>query len=449
MATLWDKGYSINKEVERFTVGRDYELDKELVEADVAGSVAHAKMLAKIGVLKQEEFKKLKAELKEILALFKEGKFTIKQEDEDVHTAVENYLTEKLGDLGKKIHAGRSRNDQVLTDLRLYSKGKLLDAEEVVLKLAEVLIIFAEKNKGVPMPGRTHMQLAMPSSVGLWAGAFTESLIDDMELLKGAYELNDQCPLGSAASYGTSLPIDRKMVSDLLGFKKVQNNVLYANNSRGKVEAVVLAALSQVMADLSKMASDLILFSIPEFGYFELPKEFCTGSSIMPNKKNPDVLELVRAKANKVMAAHSQVMNTIKDLPSGFNRDFQETKGPLMEGFATTAASLRIMAIVVKGLKVNEERCISACVPEIYAADKAVELVQKGVPFREAYRTVAHQLDALGAEDPVANIGSKKHLGATGNLGLEKAANKIIAGKKVVSKEKAGFEAALAKLFKE
>jgi len=448
MATLWDKGVPVDEAVKGFTVGQDYILDHELIPADVAGSMAHARMLAKIGILKVDELVKIMTALKEILALDKQGRFEIKSEDEDVHTAVENYLTAKLGDLGKKIHTARSRNDQVLTDLRMYSKEKLLSIEDSVLALAEALLKLADAGKDTPIPGRTHTQLAMPSSVGLWAGAFAESLLDDLELLKSAYSLTDQCPLGSAASYGVSLSIDRKLVADLLGFAKVQNNVLYANNSRGKVEAAILSALSQVMADLSKMATDMILFSIPELGYFELPEKFCTGSSMMPNKKNPDVLELVRAKANKVLAAHAQVINTIKDLPSGYNRDFQETKAPLMEGFAIAKSSLEMMALVVSNLKVNKEKCVKACVPEIFATDKAVSMAAKGMPFRDAYQAVAQNLDQLKIEDPVANIKSKKHLGATGNLGLEKDIANVKAEKAEIFKKQKVAEDKLAKLMK-
>jgi argininosuccinate lyase len=405
-------------------------------------------MLAKIGMLSQDELKKLKGALLEVLELDEKGKFEIKMQDEDVHTAVENYLTKKLGPVGKKIHAARSRNDQVLADLRLYTKAKLLAVEEAVLELAGALMIFAEKNKTVPMPGRTHTQLAMPSSVGLWAGAYAESLLDDLELMKAAYELNDQCPLGSAASYGVPLPIDRQMVSDMLGFKKVQNNVLYANNSRGKFESVVLAALGQVMVDLSKMANDMIFFSIPETGYFTIPEKFCTGSSIMPNKKNPDVLELVRAKANKVLASYYRVINTIKDLPSGYNRDFQETKEPLIKGLAVTEASLSVCALVIKGLKVNKEKCIKACVPEIFATDKAIELAAEGMPWRDAYQKVAKELGKLKAEDPVASIKKKKHIGGTGNLGLDKSAAKIKTEKEGVLKNKKSFDAAMSRLLK-
>jgi argininosuccinate lyase len=448
MVKLWDKGYELDEGIEQFTVGGDYILDHDLIEWDVAGSIAHAQMLTKIGILKPDEFKKIKSTLLEVIKEYKDGKFKITMADEDVHTAIENYLTDKLGDSGKKIHTARSRNDQVIVDIRLYSKDKLLEIQEAVTMLAEALVAFAEKNKEVPIPGRTHTQLAMPSSIGLWAGAYAESLLDDLSVLKTAYDLVDQCPLGSAASYGVPLPIDRQMVSDALGFKKVQNNVLYVNNSRGKIESAVLAALGQVMVDLSKMSNDLIFFSIPELDYFDLPVEFCTGSSIMPNKQNPDILELVRAKSEKVLAAYNLVVNIIKDLPSGYNRDLQETKEPLMEGLAITEASLNVCTLVISGLKVNKDKCIKACVPEIYATDKAVELAANGVPWREAYLIVAEGLDTLKAEDPIENIKKKKHIGATGNLGLEKSKSKIKSEQSVIAKEKKAFEAAITKLKK-
>lgn len=448
MAKLWDKGYTIEKAIEDYTVGDDYLLDQLLVKEDIAGSIAHAQMLAKIGVLKPAELQKVKLALLEILKLDKESRFIIKPEDEDVHTAVENHLTEKLGDLGKKIHTARSRNDQVLTDLRLYTKEKLLEIEEALLALVESLSNFANRTKGIPIPGRTHTQVAMPSSLGLWAGAFAESLLDDLVLLKAAYELNDQCPLGSAAGYGVAIQIDRKMVSDLLGFKKVQNNVLYASNSRGKIEAATLSAMSQVMVDLSKMATDLIFFTIPETGYCELPPELTTGSSMMPNKKNPDALELVRAKANTVISLESRVLNTIKDLPSGYNRDLQETKGPLMEGMVITLSSIAICELIIARLKVNKEKCLKAFPPEIYATDKALELTMKGVPFREAYKAMAMNLGKLANEDPTANIAKKKHLGATGNLGLENLEKTIVSEKKARLKETTKLETALEKLMK-
>src|SRR3989339_490709 len=355
---LWQKNYEINREIEKFTVGDDYLIDQNLVEADALGSIAHAKMLNKIGILSSAEFKKLKKSLLKIIKLNAKGQFKIKPEQEDVHTAVENYVAKKLGSTGEKIHTARSRNDQVLVDLRLYSKKELIEIELALLELCRTLLAFAEKNKKIPMVGRTNFQKAMPSSVGLWAGAFAESLLDDLELIEEAYELNDQCPLGSAASYGANLNIDRAFVSDLLGFAKVQNNVLYANNSRGKFESVILSALSQVMLDLGKFSTDLILFSTPEFGYFEIPLELCTGSSLMPQKKNPDVLESIRAKCSVLLSYGFQCKEIIKSLPSGYNRDFSLTKEPLIKGMEIALSSLKITNLVVKNLKVNKNNLL-------------------------------------------------------------------------------------------
>ncbi len=415
---LWKKDYDVNKEIEKYTVGNDYLIDKNLLKYDVIGSIAHASMLKKIGILTNKEFVKLKKELKDIL---KNKDFKIKQSDEDVHTAIENYLTKKLGNLGKKIHTARSRNDQSNLDIRLYTKEKLLEISESLLKLAKTLLNFSEKNKKIPMPGYTHTQKAMPSSAGLWSGAFLESLLDDLILLKTAFKLNNQCPLGSAASYGVSLNIDRKYTSDLLGFEKLQNNVLYAQNSRGKIESIVLSALTQIMIDLGKMSSDLVFFST--LGYFELPNEFCTGSSIMPQKKNQDVLELVRAKVSVVEACLFEVNGVIKNLISGYNRDFQLTKEPLIKGIEITKDTIKIIDLVMKGLNVNKDKCIKAFTPEIFATDKALELVKKGMPFRNAYKEVGLNLDKLKSIDPIKNIMAKKHIGATGNLGLEKSRN--------------------------
>jgi argininosuccinate lyase len=418
MAKLWHKAVDLDGEIEQYTVGNDYVLDMELVEADVLGSVAHAKMLAAIGILTEEEFGRLKEALKEVLGLWNRGDFCIEPSQEDVHTAVEAFLTDKLGELGKKIHTGRSRNDQVLVDTRLYVRDRLLDVRYEVALLADTLARFAEKWREVPMPGRTHTQRAMPSSVGLWAGAFAESLADDLVLLGTAAELNDQCPLGSAASYGVGLPIDRQMTADLLGFAKVQNNVLYANNSRGKMEAIALFACTEVMHDLAKLANDLIFFSIPEMGYFGLPEEYCPGSSIMPQKKNPGPLELIRAKSAAVEADLFRVLHITRALPSGYNRDFQETKEPLMQGLKVTESSLKVARLIFENLTVNEETLLKSFTPELYAADEALEMAARGVPFRDAYKQVGLNLDKLADRDPRENILSKTHLGAPGNLGL-------------------------------
>ena len=312
MGKLWEKGYKLDPAVEQFMTGDDPELDRALLPYDCLGSIAHAFMLRKIGILTDEEYALLKEGLSEVYLLADNHSFDIKAEDEDVHTAVENYLTERLGNVGKKLHTARSRNDQVLLDIRLYAREKVLLIFEAVIKLCQVLHTFAHTYKDVPIPGRTHFQRAMPSSLGLWAGAFLESLLDDLQLLGEAYHLADQCPLGSAASYGVSLPIDRQLVSDLLGFRTLQNNVLYANNSRGKFEAVILHALSQIMSDLSKLAVDMIIFSAPEFGYLQLPETLCPGSSLMPQKRNPCPLELIRAKTSTVTGNLFQILEIIK-----------------------------------------------------------------------------------------------------------------------------------------
>jgi len=419
MAKLWDKGYAIDPEIERFTVGEDYLLDRDLVRADLAGSAAHAAMLAKVGILTAEERDRLLEGLRAIRKDFEAGKFAILPIQEDVHTAVEEALTERLGDLGKKLHTGRSRNDQVLVDLRLYGKERLHVLAERVIALVQALAAIAKKHEFVPMPGRTHMQIAMPSSLGLWAGAWAESLLDDLELIKAAHALTDQSPLGSGAAYGSALPLDRKLVADLLGFAKVQNNVLYCANSRGKAELAALHACVHIMTDLSRLAADLILGSTPEFGYFRIPKELCTGSSMMPQKRNPCGLELVRAKAASVLAREQAVAAILRALPSGYNRDFQETKGPFIRGIEATDGSLSVMTLSVKRLEVVEENLRKGFLPEIYATDRALELVMEGKPFRDAYREVAANLDSLAARDPVANLKSKKLQGGPGNLGLD------------------------------
>lgn len=422
---LWDKGYALDQLVETFLTGDDPLLDVYLIPYDCLGSIAHAEMLEKIGILSSSECQILTQELVHLIELAKTGDFSIKPEDEDVHTAVENALTEKLGDSGKKLHTARSRNDQVLVDMRLYMKDQILAIAENVLNVCDTLCHFAELHHAVPIPGRTHFQRAMPSSLGLWAGAFAESLLDDLHLLKGSFDLINQCPLGSAASYGVSLPIDRQYTADLLGFQSVQNNVLYANNSRGKLEAAVLHVLAQIMNDLSKMATDVIIFSVPEFGYLTLPEKFCPGSSLMPQKRNPCPLELIRAKSATVQGFLFQVFEIIRSLPSGYHRDFQETKRPIMDGLETTSASLKVFFQIFSGLEVNAKVCIESFSSELFATDLVLQLTSSGTPFRDAYRIVANDLDQVANTNPVENILSKTHQGATGNLGLDMSLSRI------------------------
>ena len=425
MAKLWQKNSELEALVERFTVGDDYAVDRSLVAADCVASMAHAIMLYKIGILGDRELVDLKYALVEILHRDEKQEFVIHPSDEDCHTAIENYLVKSLGEAGKKIHTGRSRNDQVIAALRLFARGFLLQFQKACLDLAALLQGFAARNSLVPMPGRTHMQIAMPSSVGLWAGAFCEEMLDNLLLIDAAYTLNNASPLGAAASYGVPLPLEREMVAELLGFERVQNNVLYVNNSRGKVEAVILDAVEQVMLTLSKLAQDMIFFSLPEFGYFSLPDEVCTGSSIMPQKKNPDVLELIRARAATLSSLSQQVKAVIRSLPSGYNRDFQETKAPFVQGIRLGMISVRVMELVIGRLKVHREALAAGFRPEIYATDYALELVRQGVPFRDAYRRVAADLDSLKQRDPVQALKDKSSSGTTGNLGLEKSAARI------------------------
>ena len=433
MAKLWQKNYDVDKEIEKFTVGNDFLIDKNLVKYDV-------------NIINNNELKKLKKAFLEILELNKQNKFEIKLEDEDCHTAIENYLTKKLGNLGKKIHTARSRNDQVLVATRLYSKEKIMEASKALVSLVSTLIDFAEKNKNVPMPGYTHTRKAMPSSVGLLFGAYAESLLDDFELVETAYNLNNQNPLGSVTGYGVNLEIDRELTTKLLGFEKVQNNALYVQNSRGKIESVIIFSLSKIMDDLAKISNDLIMFSMEGFGYFALPDQFTTGSSFMPHKKNPDVLELIRAKSAVVQSNLYQLNNTTSKLISGYNRDGQLTKEPLMESFEITLSGINIMNLVLKGLKVNEENCIKAFDNSIFATDEVMELVKKGVPFREAYQKIAKNIAKVQKISPIQNIQSKKHIGATGNLGLGKAKVQLSKIKLEISKQESEFSSKLKNL---
>lgn len=443
---LWHKGIALNKEIEKFTVGQDYLLDEKLAYADCLGNIAHAATLKKSGILTNAEFIKLKKELKSIIALAEEGKFKISPEQEDVHTAVENYLTEKLGNLGKKIHTARSRNDQVIVDTRLYTKQKLLKIEDEIFKLIKALLKKAKQNEFVAMPGYTHMQKAMPSSVGMWLGSFAEAITDDLELVNSTYELNDQCPLGSAAGYGVSINLDRAYTAQLLGFGKVQKNSIYVQNSRGKIELAVLNSLNNVMIDLNKLASDMVLFTMSEFDYIKLPDRFTTGSSIMPQKKNPDVAELVKAKSAVMAGYVVQINSLLQNLISGYHRNLQLTKEPLIDGLETAEETIKIMALVVDGLIINKEKCIKACTEELFAADYAYELVKKGTPFRDAYKFVGENLNKLKKIYPVKNIKSKTNIGATGNLGLDETLKNLNNYRKSFMNEKNSFESKIKSL---
>ncbi len=422
MSKLWQKEYSLDSLMEEFTVGNDYIMDQELVVADCLASVAHARGLERIGILSPEELASLEGGLREILQLKLEGKFPITRQDEDCHTAIEGYLTTRIGEAGKKIHTGRSRNDQVQTALRLWMREFTIRMALETVEFSRNLLSFAEKHEKVPMPGRTHMQIAMPSSVGLWAAAYAEELYDEAQRIMQLSWTLDQSPLGSAASYGVPLPLDRRFVAEQMGFTRVQNNVLYANNSRGKFEAMLLDSCDYISLTISKMAQDLILFTLPEFGYFSLPKELCTGSSIMPQKKNPDGLELARSRSALVSSCASRVKEIIRSLPSGYNRDFQDTKEPMLTGAKTTLQLVRIMSRMIDGLEVHPDRLIAACTPELYATDVVLERIQQGGNFRDTYKEVGMHLDSVAKMDPVETILNRTSEGTTGRLGLAEMA---------------------------
>ena len=414
---------NIADDVLAFTVGKDCELDAVLVEADCIGTAAHVTMLASLAaespLLSTAEKDRVVAALLDIMRTARKGKFRIRLADQDVHLAVERELTRKLGGTGRKIHTGRSRNDQVAVDLRLYAKGQLSDLMAETGALATALLTFARRHKMAPMVGRTHQQPAMPSSVGVWASSYAEGLLDDMILVRAAYDVNDRCPLGSAASYGVPLPIDRKQTAALLGFAAPIHNVLHASNARGKCEGAILQALAQEMVTLSRLARDLIMYSMPEFAYFSLPVEYCTGSSIMPQKKNPDVLELVRAKCIRVVSDASATLGIVAGIPGGYNRDLQEVKEPFLNGLQTTRRCLQIMTAMIDGLSVDQEALLKGFSADVYAADRALQLVAEGQSFRDAYEYVRTHLDELQEMDPHEAVARKNHLGAPGGLDLD------------------------------
>ena len=417
MGKLWNKtSYKLNKIVEKFETEDDLVLDKYLVEADVYGSFAHAFMLSTIGLLTKTELADIQKGLLKILELSKEGKFNLEFGDEDIHTKIENFLTQNIGNAGKKIHAGRSRNDQVLLDIRIYTKSELLKIWGNLLNLTSVLIDLSEKYSNIPMPGYTHMQKAMSSSVGMWFGSFAESLIDDMKVLQTAFDLNNQSPLGSGAGYGVLLNLDRKLVADFLGFKKVQTNSLYCQNSRGKIESIVVFSLLQIAFDISKLASDILLFTTSEFDFFEVDESLFTGSSIMPQKRNVDVAELLRSKVNIMQGYFVQVFNTVVNLPSGYNRDFQDIKRPFIESINLTKNVINISEILVKNIKPKKDILIKSMTPELYATHVVYELVKDGVSFREAYKEVEDKIDNLPSFNPYEVLKMSKHIGGTANL---------------------------------
>ena len=425
--TLWAKGYTHEPTIARFEAARNATLDAELARHDVLGSLAHARMLRRIGLLTAFDWEALDSALRTLLVEAAAGALQPSADEEDIHTLVERLLVERIGDAGKKLHTGRSRNDQALVDLRLYAKSAILRLAETALATAETLTAMARAYEWVPMPGYTHMQRAMLSSVGLWAAGYAEALLDDLISLQAAYTLNDQNPLGSAAAYGVPLPLDRGYVAELLGFSRLHHNTLTAANARGKIEAATIQALSLMMLDLGKWAQDVLLFTTSEYGFFSAPVELCDGSSIMPQKRNLSALELVRARAHTVVALQAQALHTLAGLPSGYNMDYQETKQPLMDAIHLTEGSLEVVKLFAAGLRPNRARLQEACAAELFATDRAYELASKGVPFRDAYREVAADPTAQEPGDLVMRLRARAHAGATGALDLDGLSQRIAA----------------------
>ncbi|MDF1566623.1 MAG: argininosuccinate lyase [Spirochaetaceae bacterium] len=446
MSKLWSKGYELDAMVEDFTVGEDYILDDRLISADVLGSLAHATMLERVRLLDHDALTALRRGLLTILDEHENGSFTIHRSDEDGHTAIENRLVDLVGDAGKRIHLGRSRNDQVLTTLRIWMRHYLFHSVDVGGRLVSSLLDFAETYRDVPMPGRTHMQPAMPSSVGLWSGGFAEQLLDDLRCLAGLFPYFDQCPLGSGAGYGTPLPLDREFTASLLGFSRIQSNAAYSGLSRGKFESRLLDSLDQIAITLSKLATDLILFSLPEFGWFSLPQELCTGSSIMPQKRNPDALELMRSKAASIGAFAGQVKSIIRSLPSGYNRDFQDTKDPMMKGADTALSMMEVSGLTIRNLGVNEDKLLASFNDGIFATDAAISLVAEGMSFRDAYREVGTHPERYSGRNPKSAILDRRSTGTAGNLALETAGSGLLDILEENREHRSTVEAALTKL---
>ena len=411
---LWEKATTVNPEIERFTVGKDRELDLMLAPYDVLGSIAHSTMLHSIGMLTQEEMESLHSELRSIYNETENGEFIIEEGVEDVHSQVELQLTRRLGDTGKKIHSGRSRNDQVLVDLKLFTRHELQEVCKKVLMLFDSLIEQSEKHKEVLMPGYTHLQVAMPSSFGLWFGAYAESLADDMLFLKAAYSMCNRNPLGSAAGYGSSFPLNRTMTTELLGFDSMNYNVVYAQMGRGKCERNTAYALASVAGTLAKLAFDACMFNSQNFGFVKLPSECTTGSSIMPHKKNPDVFELLRAKCNRLQAMPTDILLMMNNLPSGYFRDLQMIKEVFLPAFTELKECIDMATYIIQRIEVNRGILDDSRYDAMFSVEEVNRLATEGMPFRDAYKKVGLDIEA-GNFTPDKNI-RHTHEGSIGNL---------------------------------
>ena len=411
---LWDKNTEVNPEIERFTVGRDRELDLLLARYDVLGSIAHSTMLQSIGMLTTDEMKSLHNELRNIYSTIEKGDFIIEEGVEDVHSQVELMLTRTLGDTGKKIHSGRSRNDQVLVDLKLFTRHELQCVCEAVKELFDALIAQSERHKDVLMPGYTHLQVAMPSSFGLWFGAYAESLADDMLFLQAAYRMCNRNPLGSAAGYGSSFPLNRQMTTELLGFDSMNYNVVYAQMGRGKCEKNIAFALASVAGTLAKLAFDACMFNSQNFGFVRLPAECTTGSSIMPHKKNPDVFELLRAKCNRLQALPNDILLIMNNLPVGYFRDLQIIKELFLPAFESLKECIAMATYIVQRIEVNKDILADSRYDAMFSVEEVNRLATEGMPFRDAYKKVGLDIEA-GSFTPCKEI-RHTHEGSIGNL---------------------------------
>lgn len=417
---LWEKNVQVDHEVDLFTVGKDREMDLYLAPYDVLGSMAHITMLESIGLLTKEELRLLLKELRAIHSVAEKGEFVIEEGIEDVHSQVELMLTRQLGDMGKKIHSGRSRNDQVLLDLKLFTRAKIQQIVKSAEKLFQVLLEQSDRYKHVLMPGYTHLQIAMPSSFGLWFGAYAESLVDDLRLMEAAYRICNRNPLGSAAGYGSSFPLNRQMTTDLLGFDSLDYNVVYAQMGRGKMERTVAFAMAGIAATLSKLAFDACLFNSQNFGFIKLPDQFTTGSSIMPHKKNPDVFELTRAKCNKIQGLPTQITLICNNLPSGYFRDLQIIKEVFLPAFDELNDCLTMVTHMMREIKVNEHILDDDKYALVFSVEEVNKRVLNGVPFRDAYKQVGLEIEA-GQFVPQKQV-NHTHEGSIGNLSNDKIA---------------------------
>lgn len=423
MKKLWEKGVPLNREIEEFTIGKDPELDLSLARYDVIGTLAHAQMLQSIGILKEQEYSKLKAELFGILESVNQGKFRIEPGVEDVHSQVEKMLTEKLGDAGKKVHTGRSRNDQVALDLHMFIRDEIHRVAASAGELFNALVLLARDYRNVFLPGYTHLQVAMPASFGLWFGSFAEDLTDDMLILHGAFRAASQNPLGAAAGFGTSVPLNRQMTTDLLGFENLRFNSMHSMMSRGKLEKISAQALSVLAGTLSRLAMDVTLYMGQNFDFISFPEEYTTGSSIMPHKKNPDVFELIRGKCNRIKSLAAEIDLVTTNLPSGYHRDFQVLKENLLPAFGEIRTCLHLAEKILLQVRVREDILEDPAYTYITSVDEVNRLVARGIPFRDAYREVARQIRSKTFTGELKM--DHKHEGSIGNLCLDEIKEKM------------------------